>query len=161
MARTPHPAPSTVQLTPGNLAVARELVTGADNTAIAARLGIRPHSVTWAMKRIGQHTGATSRAQRAHALLTQRLVDPPAAPSVPPDFDAQELSLLRAVAEQPDIHQIADAAGTTSTRADKQIQALVAKAGAGNRVRLIGYAHAWGLFASGPDGQTAPAGSHR
>jgi DNA-binding NarL/FixJ family response regulator len=153
-------ATELTQLTPTEKLVAEALITGASNAQGADDLSMSTGTFAAHVSSIGRKFQVTSRkgrAARAHAVLASGQVAPPAAPAVAPDFTHAEQRLLRALAEHPETHDIARAAGIPQADVRPQIRELVAKAGADNDTHLIGLGHAWGLLGAGGIGSSTAA----
>ncbi|MFE0774193.1 LuxR C-terminal-related transcriptional regulator [Streptomyces sp. NPDC058861] len=146
-------AQALTQLTPAEQRAAEYLVAGASNAQGARALGISTTTFTAYIGSIGKKLRIVSRAgrpARAHAVLASGQVAPPPAPDRLPDFTEQDLKLLRALAENPETHSIARAAGIAPADVRAMIAELVATAGADNDTHLVGLGHAWKLLGTGP-----------
>ncbi|GHG12869.1 helix-turn-helix domain-containing protein [Streptomyces filamentosus] len=156
-------AQALTQLTPAEKRAAEQLVAGASNAEGAQALGISTTTFTGNIVAIGKKFGITSRrgrAARAHAVLASGQVPPPPAPERIPDVTERDLRLLRALAEHPETHDIARAAGLAPADVRPMIADLVDKAGAANETHLIGLGHAWGLLKTGPSQLAGSARFH-
>ncbi|MBQ0972904.1 LuxR C-terminal-related transcriptional regulator [Streptomyces pilosus] len=156
-------AQELTQLTPAEKGAAAHLVAGASNAEGAQALGISTTTFTSYIVAIGKKFGITSRSgrpARAHAVLASGQVPPPPAPKLIPDFTDRDLRLLRALAENPETHDIARAAGIAPADVRPMIADLVDKAGAANDTHLIGLGHAWGLLKTDPTQLAGAARPH-
>lgn len=143
---------TATELTLTEKLVAEALITGVSNAQGADDLGMSTGTFAAHVSSIGRKFQVTSRqgrAARAHAVLASGQIAPPQAPSVVPDFTRDERRLLRAVAEHPETHDIARAAGIPPADVRHRIRELVDKAGADNDTHLIGLGHAWRLLGTG------------
>ncbi|MFJ5635123.1 hypothetical protein ACIQF5_21100 [Streptomyces goshikiensis] len=133
-------------------AVAALLVRGATDEEITARLRISRSALHQHLGRIGDRVHAVSRAARVHAILSGGWSVPPPAGGPAPDFDAGDLLLLRALAEQSGRAAIgAVMAEATDTHVDvaEWIRQLVLRAGARCEEHLVALGHTWGLLGVG------------
>lgn len=157
-------ATELTQLTPTEKLVAEALITGVSNAQGAGDLGMSTGTFAAHVSSIGRKFQVTSRkgrAARAHAVLASGQVAPPQAPAAVPEFTHDEQRLLWALAENPETHDIARAAGIPPADVRLQIRDLVAKAGADNDTHLIGLGHAWGLLGTrGIGSSTADAAAN-
>ncbi|MFJ9580733.1 LuxR C-terminal-related transcriptional regulator [Streptomyces sp. NPDC101191] len=145
-------ATELTQLTPTEKLVAEAMIAGVSNAQGAHDLGMSTGTFAAHVSSIGrkfQITSRKGRAARAHAALASGQIAPPQAPAVVPDFARDERRLLRALAEHPETHDIARAAGIPPADVRPRIRELVDKAGADNDTHLIGLGHAWGLLGTG------------
>ncbi|MFE2852758.1 GntR family transcriptional regulator [Streptomyces lavendulae] len=146
----------------GEAAVAALLVRGATNEEIANRLRISRFALYRHLERIDDRFHAVSRVNRVHAILSGGWsVPPPGGPA--PDFDRDDLLLLRALAEQPDRAAVGNVmVGATSrhTTLTEWIRELVLRSGARCEEHLVALGHTWGLLGTcaRPDGPPVNAG---
>ncbi|MCZ0984452.1 LuxR C-terminal-related transcriptional regulator [Streptomyces diastatochromogenes] len=104
MRLAPTPATATLPftprpLTPTQLRTGRLLLAGKNNQEIATELQVSVTTVRDHLKGIGYRAGGTTPAGRAAALLAGGHLPPPQGAMTPPVFTADDLALIRAVAE--------------------------------------------------------------
>lgn len=125
------------------------LVRGATNEEMLTQLQISRSTLHHHLGRIGSHFAAVSRANRVHAVLSGGWTTPPPAHGQAPAFDANDLLLLRALAEQPDRMAIADVmvrAVDTRKALTAWIREVTLRAGARSEDHLVALGHTWGLL---------------
>ncbi|MGC4916341.1 helix-turn-helix transcriptional regulator [Streptomyces albogriseolus] len=86
-------------LTPTQLRTGRLLLAGKNNQEIATELQVSVTTVRDHLKGIGYRAGGTTPAGRAAALLAGGHLLPPQTAMTPPVFTADDLAIIRAVAE--------------------------------------------------------------
>lgn len=143
-------------MTPTEMRVAEQLVTGQSNDQAAEALGMQPGTFRRHLTRIGWKLQATSRPARAHAVLNSGQIDPPITSLERPSLCEDDLLLLKAVAEHSENQDIARTARIHRTEVRAKLAGLVKKTGADNATHLVGLAHAWGILGDTSNSQPAP-----
>ncbi|MQS17336.1 helix-turn-helix transcriptional regulator [Streptomyces kaniharaensis] len=141
-------------LTRTQKSVAGMIAAGLSNQQAAAALGIKAGTLNQHVMSIGYRFGVTSRPAKVHAALASGQAPAPEAPHTAPDFTAEELLLLHALATHSENEEIAAAAHLALALVTSRIRDLVEKAGALNPSHLVGLAHTWQLL--GTDTATQP-----
>ncbi|MET9778927.1 sigma-70 family RNA polymerase sigma factor [Streptomyces sp. NPDC006367] len=133
--------------------VAARLVYGETDAVIAAHLSLSVHGVKSQLQVARRHVGCPPRTRRAvlvHALLTARLVDPPACRRPAPRLTESEQRLLHALTRHSLNAVIGAAVGVSTQDVRAGISSLLTKTCADNTAHLVGLAHAWKLFDAAP-----------
>ncbi|MFK4688223.1 LuxR C-terminal-related transcriptional regulator [Streptomyces pristinaespiralis] len=160
-------------LTRAQKRVAAHLVCGLTNPEIAGEEHLSGDTVSSHVRVMRESLHCpprSSRAVLAHALLSHEQVPPP--PPPPPllrrafEPDADDLLLIRAVAEHSRPDDIARAARIPAGELRARTDGLVRRAGASNAAHLIGLAHTHGIFggegsATAEQSLAQPAGAVR
>lgn len=147
------------RLTPAEVRVAEQMVTGQSNVEAAQALHMQPSTFRRHLTKIGWKFQVTSRPARAHAVLNSGQVAPPATSLERPDLSEEDLRLLTAVAEHSENPDIARAASVHRAEVRSKVAGLVKKVEADNPTHLVGLAHSWGLIGSGRTAAVIPGSS--
>ncbi|MET9778931.1 LuxR C-terminal-related transcriptional regulator [Streptomyces sp. NPDC006367] len=157
------PAPPTL-LTPTERSVIEKIAAGLSTQQAADELGMKVGTLSTHLSNIGYKFGVISRPAKVHAALASRQAPAPKPAGPRPDFTADELLLLHAVATRSSDQEIAVAAdltGISPARVKVRIRKLADKAGANGAAHLVGLAHAWQVLGARTDAQpstsTVPA----
>ncbi|MET8123990.1 DNA-binding protein [Streptomyces sp. NPDC005231] len=140
-------------LKPTHQRVAQHIVDGLTTQDIATRTGLSPHTVRQYVRdiRVSVHCPPRCKPQVfAHFLLAAEQVTPPTTDRSAPELNAEQLLLLKAVAEHSAPRDIALAAKIAPADARSALDALLDETGAADVAQLVVLAHAWGLLGAKP-----------
>lgn len=148
-------------LKPTHQRVAQHLVDGHNAQEIATRTGLTPNTVRQYVRdiRVSVHCPPRCKPQvLAHLLLAAEQVAPPIPERPTPELKAEQLHLLRAVAEYSTPGDIALAAKIAPADLRSALDELLDEAGAADATQLVVLAHAWHLLGARSTG-TAKSGA--
>lgn len=140
-------------LKPTHQRVAQHLVDGHSAQEIATRTGLTPNTVRQYVRDIRMSVHCPPRCKPqvlAHLLLAAEQVSPPIPERPTPELKAEQLQLLRAVAEYSNPGDIALAAKIAPADLRSALDELLDEAGAADATQLVVLAHAWGLLGTKP-----------
>ncbi|KUN17597.1 hypothetical protein AQJ11_37680 [Streptomyces corchorusii] len=137
----------TTPLTPGEKRIAEHLIRGLAPAEIAARAHLAPSTVKAYLRslRTKLHCPRAALHILVHAILSSGQVTLQAIHPAPA-FSVDEIRLLRALAEHQHWIDVAKAARIAPRDVKTHIEALVARAGANDILRLVVLGHAWQLL---------------
>ncbi|MFK0120137.1 DNA-binding protein [Streptomyces sp. NPDC090994] len=139
-------------LPPALLRVAQHLVDGTAPRDIAAKTCLTAETIRHYLRQLREHLNCPPRSKPpviVHALLATRQLPPPATGRPAPELRLQEHRLLKAVAENSNSADIANASGIAPAYLPSALNALLAKTRARDVTQLIVLAHAWDLLNAG------------
>ena len=136
-------------LTPTLQRLAQHLANGLTPPEIATRTGLSAVTVRQYVRDIRESLHCPPRCKRpviVHRLITEQQVAPPTTDRPAPELSADQLLLLRAVAEHSDARDIAVAAKLAPADLRAALNQLLADTGAQDTTQLVILAHGWNLL---------------
>ncbi|MGE9695617.1 DNA-binding protein [Streptomyces sp. NRRL F-5630] len=150
-------------LQPALQRIAQHLVDGLTTCEIATRTGLTVGTIRQYIRDIRDSVHCPPRCKPqvlVHLLLVAEQVALPTSDRPTPELNAEQLLLLRAVAEHSDSSDVALAARLAPADVRSAIDQLLDETGAADVTQLVVLAHAWGLLgtwpATGQPATTAP-----